>query len=270
MKKMSRANTEAAFAGESQAHMRYLIFAARAEREGFPEVARLFRATAYAEQVHATSHLRVLGGIGKTAENLQEGINGETYEVEEMYPAFRAVAELQGERSATRAHEWALEAEKVHAGLYEQAKDAVEEFFPPEFVDPREPFLPCAILFLLDLLVRRQIRRRLRRPVGEVRLEAGTGAATGEKGGGRQEHHEDGHSSFHDALFHDRTIPTVRSTIRRSVAADLVRMYSKSDSIHSLNASEQRWVACQRQTIPGVTERRLRCSGVYRSTSSGR
>ncbi len=126
MKKMSRANTEAAFAGESQAHMRYLIFAARAEREGFPEVARLFRATAYAEQVHATSHLRVLGGIGKTAENLQEGINGETYEVEEMYPAFRAVAELQGERSATRAHEWALEAEKVHAGLYEQAKDAVE------------------------------------------------------------------------------------------------------------------------------------------------
>lgn len=125
MHKMSRANLESAFAGESQAHMRYLIFADRAEQEGFPEVARLFRAIAFAEQVHATSHLRTLGAIGQTAENLQEGINGETYEVEEMYPAFQAVADLQEEKAAARSHRFAWEAEKVHAGMYQQARQAI-------------------------------------------------------------------------------------------------------------------------------------------------
>jgi len=123
--KMTKANLEAAFAGESQAHMKYLIFADRAEREGFPNVARLFRAIAYAERVHATGHLRTLGKIGQTAENLQVGIDGENYEVDEMYPAFRAVADLQEEPRASRVMTWALEAEKVHAGLYEQARQAV-------------------------------------------------------------------------------------------------------------------------------------------------
>lgn len=125
MHKMTHANLEAAFAGESQAHMRYLIYADQAEKEGFPVVSRLFRAVAFAEQVHAANHLRTLGGIGQTAENLQAGINGETYEVEEMYPAFHAVADLQGENNASRSMTWALEAEKVHAGLYEIARQAV-------------------------------------------------------------------------------------------------------------------------------------------------
>lgn len=126
MRKMTEANLQAAFAGESQAHMRYLIFAEKAEKDGNASVARLFRAIAFAEQVHATNHFRNLNGIGTTADNLQAAINGETYEVEEMYPAFRAVAELQGEKGAVRSTTWALEAEKVHAGLYAQSKTAVQ------------------------------------------------------------------------------------------------------------------------------------------------
>jgi rubrerythrin len=122
---MTQANLEAAFAGESQAHMKYLAFADKAEKEGFPEVARLFRAVSYAEQVHATAHFKVLEGIGQTADNLQAAIGGETYEVEEMYPAFIAVAEVQEEKGAVRSNKFALEAEKVHAGLYEQARQAV-------------------------------------------------------------------------------------------------------------------------------------------------
>ncbi|MFQ6058914.1 MAG: rubrerythrin family protein [Anaerolineae bacterium] len=126
MRKMTQANMQAAFAGESQAHMRYLIFAGEADKEGYPNVARLFQAIAYAERVHATNHLRELGGIQGSAENLQTGINGETYEVKEMYPAFKAVAELQGEKGALRSSDWALQAEKIHAVMYGQAKAAVE------------------------------------------------------------------------------------------------------------------------------------------------
>lgn len=126
MRKMTEGNLQAAFAGESQAHMRYLIFADKAEKEGRANVARLFRAIAFAEQVHATNHYKVLDGVGGTADNLQVAINGETYEVEEMYPAFRAVAELQEQKGAVRSTTWALEAEKVHAELYGQAKAAVE------------------------------------------------------------------------------------------------------------------------------------------------
>lgn len=127
MKKMTQGNLQAAFAGESQAHMRYLIFAEKAEKEGDANVARLFRAIAFAEQVHATNHFKNLDGIGDTAENLQVAIDGETYEVEEMYPAYRAVAELQGEKGAVRSTTWALEAERVHAELYSQAKASVTE-----------------------------------------------------------------------------------------------------------------------------------------------
>jgi len=125
MHKMTQANLEAAFAGESQAHMRYLIFANKAEREGLPNVARLFRAISYAEQVHATNHFKALGNLGKTGDNLVAAVGGETYEVEEMYPAFGAVAELQEEKAAVRSNKWALEAEKVHAGMYEMARQAV-------------------------------------------------------------------------------------------------------------------------------------------------
>lgn len=126
MHQMTQANLEAAFAGESQAHMRYLIFADRAEKDGLPNVARLFRAVAYAEQVHATNHFKALKGIGQTTANLEAAIGGETYEVEEMYPAFTAVAELQEEKAAVRSNNWAAEAEKVHAALYGDAKTSVD------------------------------------------------------------------------------------------------------------------------------------------------
>jgi rubrerythrin len=126
VRKMTRANLEAAFAGESQAHMKYLAFGDKAQKEGFPHVARLFRAVAYAEQVHATNHLRTLGDLGKTAENLEAAIGGEHLEIEELYPAFQMVAELQGERAAVRSNRWALEAEKIHAAMYDKAKIAVE------------------------------------------------------------------------------------------------------------------------------------------------
>jgi rubrerythrin len=126
MRKMTEQNLTAAFAGESQAHIRYIIFADKAEEEGYPNVAKLFRAIAFAERVHAKNHYDVLGNIHGSSENLQVAIDGETYEVDEMYPAFKAVAELQDEKGAQRSTDWALQAEKVHAGMYQRAKQAVE------------------------------------------------------------------------------------------------------------------------------------------------
>jgi rubrerythrin len=126
MHETTKSNLQAAFAGESQAQTKYMIYADKAEREGFPNVAKLFRATSYAEQVHASTHFKTLGKLGKTAENLADAIGGETYEVEEMYPSFVAVAEMQEEKAAVRSNSWALEAEKVHAELYGAAKTAVE------------------------------------------------------------------------------------------------------------------------------------------------
>ena len=125
MGEMTRRFLRDAFAGESQAHMRYLIFADKAENEGFPNVARLFRAIAYAEFVHAKNHLNELGEIGKTADNLAAAVEGETFEVEEMYPAYQEVAKLQGEPSAQRSFGLALKAEEIHAELYEKAREAV-------------------------------------------------------------------------------------------------------------------------------------------------
>ena len=126
MHEMTKANLEAAFAGESQAHMKYLIYADLAEKDGFSNVARIFRANAFAEQVHATGHFKVLKKLGDTSANLQDGINGENFEVDEMYPAYMAVAELQDERGAVRTTRWAREAEKVHAEMYADAKKSVE------------------------------------------------------------------------------------------------------------------------------------------------
>ena len=127
MKLMTKANLEAAFAGESQAHMKYTIYAEKAEREGRPHVARLFRAIAYAERVHATNHFRVLDGIHATVENLEAAAGGENYEVEEMYPAFAVVAELQNEKAAQRSIKYAIEAEKIHEVMYKEAKEQVEQ-----------------------------------------------------------------------------------------------------------------------------------------------
>jgi len=121
---MTEENLKAAFAGESQAHMRYLIFADKADKEKLPKVARLFRAIAYAEQVHATNHFNALDQLGASPENLDAAIGGETFEVEEMYPAYDAVAELQNEEGAKKSIHYAIEAEKIHADLYSQAKTA--------------------------------------------------------------------------------------------------------------------------------------------------
>ena len=97
---MTAQNIAAALAGESQASQKYLAFADVAEAEGYPNVARLFRAVAYAESTHARNHLSVLGGIGTTAENLKAAWGGETFEIDEMYPAYDAVAKLQENKSA--------------------------------------------------------------------------------------------------------------------------------------------------------------------------
>jgi rubrerythrin len=126
MEKMTEANLQAAFAGESQAHMKYLNFADKAGKEGFPNVARLFQAASFAEQMHASNHLRALEGIQGTAANLGAALGGETFEIEQMYPAYKTVAEAQGEKRALRSMDWALAAEKVHAKLYAEAKQSVE------------------------------------------------------------------------------------------------------------------------------------------------
>ena len=122
---VTKANLEAAFAGESQAHMKYKIFADKAEEEGYPEVARLFRAISFAEQVHATNHFKQLLALQDTVTNLGAAIGGENYEVTEMYPAFNAVAQLQGEKGAMLSIHYALEAEKLHEAMYGEAKQLV-------------------------------------------------------------------------------------------------------------------------------------------------
>jgi len=127
MRPMVEEFLEAAFAGESQAAMKYQIFAVRAEKEGLDNVARLFRAIAFAEYSHARNHLRALGRIGASADNLQTAIDGENFETLEMYPAYNLVAEDQGEKKAAQSTEWAMKAEAVHAEMYEQAKKAVQE-----------------------------------------------------------------------------------------------------------------------------------------------
>jgi rubrerythrin/CheY-like chemotaxis protein len=126
MKEMTRENLAAAFAGESQAAMKYLAFASKAQKEGKPNIARLFEAIAYAEQVHAINHFKELGGIGSTASNLDAAIGGEVFEVDEMYSAYLAVAEAQNEKGAHRSMTYAIEAEKIHADMYADAKRTVE------------------------------------------------------------------------------------------------------------------------------------------------
>jgi rubrerythrin len=110
-----------AFAGESQANRRYLAFAQQAEKEGYHQVAKLFRAAAEAETVHAHAHLRALKGVRSTAENLREAISGETHEFTTMYPAMIGTAVVEGNKEAERCFKYANEVEKVHADLYEKA-----------------------------------------------------------------------------------------------------------------------------------------------------
>jgi len=126
MRTMTKEFLEAAFAGESMAHMRYLIFAEKAEKDRQPNLARLFRAIAYAEQVHATNHYRELGNIGAAGKNLQTCIDGEHHEVAEMYPVYHNAAEFQNEPGAARSTHYALEAEKIHEKMYGDAKRVAE------------------------------------------------------------------------------------------------------------------------------------------------
>mgnify|MGYP001556063418 CR=1 FL=1 len=119
-------NLAAAFAGESQANRKYLAFAAKADKDGFPQVARLFRAAAEAETIHAHAHLRVMGGISSTLENLEDAIAGEAHEFKNMYPEFLAEAEKEGNKKAVTSFKNALPVEEVHHGLYSKALEAVK------------------------------------------------------------------------------------------------------------------------------------------------
>lgn len=110
-----------AFAGESQANRKYLAFAKKAEEEGFSQAAKLFRAAAEAETVHAHNHLKELGGIKSTKENLEAAVGGETYEFESMYPAMIEDARAEGNTTAQRSFHLANEVEKIHAALYKKA-----------------------------------------------------------------------------------------------------------------------------------------------------
>lgn len=112
---------KAAFAGESQANRMYTAFARKADEEGHPQTAKLFRAAAHAETVHALNHFRVLGNVKATAENLQAAITGENHEVVTMYPDFMKDAEAEGDKKALNTFKWAWEVEKVHERLYREA-----------------------------------------------------------------------------------------------------------------------------------------------------
>lgn len=120
-------NLKEAFAGESQANRRYLAFADKADQEGYPQVARLFRAAAAAETVHAHNHLKALKAIGATATNLKEAVAGETSEFREMYPGMIAAAQAEGHREALRSFEFANEVEKIHAQLFQKALANLEK-----------------------------------------------------------------------------------------------------------------------------------------------
>jgi rubrerythrin len=118
-------NLQDAFAGESQANRKYLAFAKQADKEGHAQAAKLFRAAAEAETVHAHAHLRVMGGVKTTVENLKQAISGETHEFKSMYPEMIEAAKSEGNKSAERSFEYANAVEKIHAELYQKALDTL-------------------------------------------------------------------------------------------------------------------------------------------------
>jgi rubrerythrin len=146
MRQMTEQNLINAFGGESMANMRYRHFAAQADKDGYPHVARLFRAISHAEYIHAGDHYRELKhledgrvansmgafGPGNTAKNLRLGIAGETFEIEEMYPSYMKVAEFQEEKGAYRSFEWSYKTEKQHRQLFQKALEAVDQGNDPE------------------------------------------------------------------------------------------------------------------------------------------
>jgi rubrerythrin len=126
---------KAAFAGESQANRKYLAFAKKADEEGYAQAAKLFRAAAEAETVHAHNHLKAMDGVGSTMDNLKEAMGGETYEFESMYPPMVTNAEAEENKKAARSFKFAMEVEKVHAEMYKEAieninkKEEVYDYF---------------------------------------------------------------------------------------------------------------------------------------------
>lgn len=119
-------NLKEAFAGESQANRMYLAFAKKAEQDGLTQVAKLFRAAAEAETVHAHAHFRVMGSIKTTEENLKAAVEGEGYEFQKMYPEFLEQAEQDNNKPAARSFRYALAVEEIHHGLYSEALEAVK------------------------------------------------------------------------------------------------------------------------------------------------
>ncbi len=140
MHPITLSNLHNAFGGESMAHMRYQVWGSKAELDGFPNVARLFRSIAYAETIHATNHFGALKdqvgdtvcnsaavfGLGSTSQNLQGGIMGETFEINEMYPTYLETAKYQQEADAQRSFNYALQAEKTHQALFQKAKETID------------------------------------------------------------------------------------------------------------------------------------------------
>jgi len=128
-------NLKDAFAGESQANRRYLAFARKAEEEGFTQVAKLFKAAAEAETIHALNHLRITGQIKSTLENLDTAVYGETFEFKEMYPEYIDSAKQEGNKQAAWSFDVANKVEQIHAKLFTKAIDALKNKKPMEQVD---------------------------------------------------------------------------------------------------------------------------------------
>jgi len=114
---------KAAFAGESQAAEKYMVFAEQAAEEGFPNIAKLFRAVSFAETRHARNHLRVMKGVNSTADNLAAAFGGESFEIDEMYPAYGEIAKVQNNTQASRSIRYAVKAEMDHKWMYSEARD---------------------------------------------------------------------------------------------------------------------------------------------------
>jgi len=128
-------NLKAAFAGESQANRLYLAFAKKAEEEGFPQIAMLFKAAAQAETVHALNHLTVMGQVKSTTDNLGTAVSGETYEFKKMYPEFIVDAKKDGNKNAEVSFNFANQVEQIHAAMYQKALDALKTKKQPAKAD---------------------------------------------------------------------------------------------------------------------------------------
>ena len=141
MENTTQGNLETAFSGESQANRRYLFYAEKAQRDGYPFIARLFRAVAEAETVHARNHLQVMGGIGTTEGNLNTAIKGENYEFMKMYPGFIDEAQQEDNQRAINTFRYANEVEQIHHRLFLEALDLLKSGKKPK----EEPYFVCQV-----------------------------------------------------------------------------------------------------------------------------